>query len=120
MSWTYSERVMRRRSIRPLPHDVLIDLHLLCCGRGLGWFWEYGDTLVIRSLARARLNAGLSVASSWASKVDFVAPVPSLSGPGASLYTLAWMPPHMCRMMGVVNRGSVYYDLFQEFAGLAT
>src|SRR5256885_6607199 len=55
-----------------------------------------------------------------ASKVDFVAPVPSLSGPGASLYTLAWMPPRMCRMMGVVSRGPVYYDLFEEFADLAT
>src|SRR2546427_1579191 len=55
-----------------------------------------------------------------ASKVDFVAPVPSLSGSGASLYTLAWMPPRMCRMMGIVSRGPVYYDLFEEFADLAT
>src|SRR2546422_3215328 len=55
-----------------------------------------------------------------ASKVDFVAPVPSLSGSGASLYTLAWMPPRMCRMMGIVSRGPVYYDLFEEFAGLST
>src|SRR6058998_1397320 len=26
----------------------------------------------------------------------------------------------MCRMMGVVSRGPVYYDLFEEFADLAT
>ena len=26
----------------------------------------------------------------------------------------------MCRMMGVVSRGPVYYDLFKEFADLAT
>jgi len=26
----------------------------------------------------------------------------------------------MCRMMGIVSRGPVYYDLFEEFAGLAT
>ena len=25
----------------------------------------------------------------------------------------------MCRMMGVVSRGPVYYDLFEEFADLA-
>jgi len=30
------------------------------------------------------------------------------------------MPTHMCRMMGVVSRGPVYYDLFEEFADLAT
>src|SRR5207302_9066505 len=26
----------------------------------------------------------------------------------------------MCRMMGVVSQGPVYYDLFEEFADLAT
>src|SRR2546430_9859226 len=26
----------------------------------------------------------------------------------------------MCRMLGVVSRGPVYYDLFEEFADLAT
>src|SRR5438309_11269812 len=26
----------------------------------------------------------------------------------------------MCRMIGVVSRGPVYYDLFEEFADLAT
>ena len=26
----------------------------------------------------------------------------------------------MCRMMGVVSRGPLYYDLFEEFADLAT
>src|SRR5438093_5348712 len=30
------------------------------------------------------------------------------------------MPQRMCRMMGVVSRGPVYYDLFEEFADLAT
>jgi len=26
----------------------------------------------------------------------------------------------MCRMMGVVSQGPVYYDIFEEFADLAT
>src|SRR2546426_6839479 len=30
------------------------------------------------------------------------------------------MAARMCRMMGVVSRGPVYYDLFEEFADLAT
>jgi predicted glutamine amidotransferase len=30
------------------------------------------------------------------------------------------MVARMCRMMGVVSRGPVYYDLFEEFADLAT
>src|SRR5256884_2667581 len=30
------------------------------------------------------------------------------------------MAARMCRMMGVVSRGPVYYDLFEEFAALAT
>ena len=30
------------------------------------------------------------------------------------------MAGRMCRMMGVVSRGPVYYDLFEEFADLAT
>src|SRR5437867_6495255 len=32
----------------------------------------------------------------------------------------ARLASRMCRMMGVVSRGPVYYDLFEEFADLAT
>src|SRR5438105_15662761 len=53
-------------------------------------------------------------------RIGFVTPSTRFSSLGASLYTLARMPPHMCRMMGVVSRGPVYYDLFEEFADLAT
>ena len=49
-----------------------------------------------------------------------MAPVPRLPSVGASLNTITWMRHRMCRMMGVVSRGPVYYDLFEEFADLAT
>src|SRR5256886_15253228 len=35
-------------------------------------------------------------------------------------YSPAQLASRMCRMMGVVSRGPVYYDLFEEFADLAT
>ena len=35
-------------------------------------------------------------------------------------YRLAPIAPSMCRMMGVVSQGPVYYDLFEEFADLAS
>src|SRR5207247_2455258 len=35
-------------------------------------------------------------------------------------YSAARLASRMCRMMGVVSRGPVYYDLFEEFADLAT
>ena len=35
-------------------------------------------------------------------------------------YSLAPIAPSMCRMMGVVSQGPVYYDLFEEFADLAS
>src|SRR6266550_2719666 len=37
-----------------------------------------------------------------------------------SLNSAARMAASMCRMMGVVSQGPVYYDLFEEFADLAT
>src|SRR5438132_4318906 len=112
---------MRRRSICPLTHDVLIDLHpppkrsRSCLSLGMR-----SGTLVIRCLSRPRLSAGLSIASSCGLAESTCGTHPSLPSVGASLYRIAWMRHRMCRMMGVVSRGPVYYDLFEEFADLAT
>src|SRR6266705_2828846 len=39
---------------------------------------------------------------------------------GGRSYTIGGFARAMCRMMGVVSQGPVYYDLFEEFADLAT
>src|SRR5437899_4407570 len=112
---------MRRRSICPLPHDVLIDLHpppkrsRSCLSLGMR-----SGTLVIRCLSGPRLNAGLSIASSCGLAESTCGTHPSLPSVGASLYTIAWMRQRMCRMMGGVRGGPVYYDLCEECAALAT
>src|SRR5256885_10056681 len=83
--------------------------------------WDEKLTPLLLDVSPARGSMpDFRLARRAASRIGFVAPVPSLSTVGASLYTLARMAAHMCRMMGVVSRGPVYYDLFEEFADLAT
>src|SRR3989441_10389360 len=83
--------------------------------------WDANLTPLLLDVSTARGSMPVfRLARRADSRIGFVAPVPSLSTVGASLYTLAWMPQRMCQMMGVVSRGPVYYDLFEEFADLAT